>query len=102
MKQIIEYVGSFLTIALLLAGIGGVAYHMFKEGGWVGTILGTFVDFQMGNPVIAVPVTLAVLFLGKLWFDNNRAKGHTSQLPNIVVYAIMAAGAYFIWQFLMD
>lgn len=99
MKQLLEYVQSFVTIILILAGLGGVAFHLFKEGGWMGRALGKLWDVQMENPVIAVPVTLAVLFIGKLWYDHQRSKGHTSKLPDILIYVIMAAGAYFIWEF---
>jgi len=97
-KQILEYVSSFVTITLILAGIGGASYHMFKDNGWLGQILGKVWDIQMSNPVIAIPVTLVILFLGKLWYDHNRAKGHTSKLPNVLIYIIMAAGAYFLFQ----
>ena len=100
MKQILEYIQSFVTIGLLLAGIGGVAWHMFKEGGWLSTILGKIWDIQMQNPIIAIPATLAVLFIGKLWYDHNKAKGYASKLPDILIYVIMAAGVYFIYQFI--
>lgn len=98
MRQVLEYVNTFITITLILAGIGGVSYHMFKDNGWLGMILGKVWDVQMSNPVIAIPTTLALLFVGKLWYDHNRAKGHTSKLPNILIYIIMAAGAYFLFQ----
>lgn len=99
MKQILDYVQSFVTIALMLAGIGGVSYHMFKNDGWLSTALGSVWDFQMSNPVVAIPVTIAVVVIGKLWFDHQRAKGHTSRLPDALIYVIMAAGVYFIYQF---
>jgi hypothetical protein len=99
-KQIFEYIQSFLTIGLLLAGLGGVAYHLFKENGWLGRILGKIWDVQMENPVIAIPLTLAVLFIGKMWYDHNRAKGYTSKLPDVLIYVIMAAGVYFIYEFI--
>ena len=99
MKQIYEYVSSFVTIALILAGIGGAAYHMFKEGGWLSILFGKWWNAQIDNPMIAVPVTIAVLFFGKLWYDYNVAKGYTSKLPNILIYIVMAAGFFFIWQF---
>jgi hypothetical protein len=98
-KKVLEYTQSFVTIALILAGIGGVAYHMFKENGWLSTVLGKIWDIQMENPVVAIPVTLAALFIGKMWYDHNRLKGYTSKLPDILIYVIMAAGVYFIWQF---
>jgi hypothetical protein len=99
-KQVFEYVQSFVTIALIMAGLGGLAYHMFKEGGWLATALGKIWDVNMENPVIAIPVTLGILFIGKLWFDHTRAKGHTSKLPNVLIYVIMLAGVYFIYQFI--
>ena len=99
MKQIVEYVQSFVTIALLLAGIGGVAWHMFKEDGWLGKIFGKIWDIQMQNPLVAIPATLGLLFIGKLWYDHNRAKGRTSKMPDFLIYVIMAAGLYFIYQF---
>ncbi len=99
MKQVLEYVTSFVTIGLILAGLGGIAYHMFKEGGWLATALGKIWDVNMENPVIAIPVTLALLFLGKLWIDRARAKGHATKMPDVLIYVVMAAGVYFIWQF---
>ena len=100
MKQVFEYIQSFVTIGLLLAGLGGVAWHLFKEDGWLGKILGKIWDVQMQNPVVAIPLTLAVLFIGKLWYDHNRAKGYTSKLPDVLIYVIMAAGVYFIYEFI--
>ncbi len=98
-KQIFEYVSAFITVALILAGIGGASYHTFKEDGWFGAILGRLWDVHMDHPVIAIPVTLAVLFIGKMWYDYNRAKGYTSKVPNAIIYVVMVAGVYFIWEF---
>jgi hypothetical protein len=99
-KQIFEYIQSFVTIGLVLAGIGGVSYYMFRDNGWLEMALGKIWDFQLSNPVIAIPMTIAVLFIGKLWIDKQRAKGYTSKLPNVLVYVVMAAGVYFIYQFI--
>lgn len=99
LKQVFEYVVSFITITLILAGIGGVSYHTFKEGGWFGVFLGKMWDVHLEHPVIAIPVTLAVLFIGKMWYDHNRSTGHTSKLPNVIIYVVMAAGVYFTWVF---
>lgn len=100
MKQILQYVQSFVTIGLVLAGIGGVAYYMFRENGWVHRALGTIWDFQLSNPVVAIPVTIGVLVIGKLWIDRQRAKGYTSKMPDVLIYVVMAAGVYFIYQFI--
>ena len=99
MKQIFDYIQSFTVIGLVIAGIGGVAYNMFKENGWLVTILGGVWSAQVQHPAIAIPVTIAVVVVGKLWFDYNRATGHTSKLPDVLIYVVMGAGVYFIWQF---
>ena len=99
MKQALDYVVSFVTIALVLAGLGGVSYSMFKEGGWIATIFDKFVDFQFASPMIAIPVTIGAAVVGKMWYDHQIAKGHTSKMPDVLIYVIMAAGVYFLWRF---
>ena len=101
-KQIFEYIQSFTVIGLVIMGIGGVAYNMFKENGWLGTILGSIWSAQLQHPAIAIPVTIAVLVIGKLWINHNRATGHTSKLPDMLIYVVMGAGAYFIWQLVVN
>jgi len=99
LKQALDYVGSFVTITLVLAGLGGVSYNMFREGGWLGAIFSKFVDVQMDNPVIAIPVTIGAAVVGKMWYDHQVAKGHTSKMPDVLIYVIMAAGLFFLYRF---
>ena len=99
MKQILDYINSFVTIGLVLAGIGGVAYNLFREGGWLGSLFNKFLDVQLENPVIAIPVTIGAVVIGKMWRDHQIAKGHTSRLPDVFVYVIMAAGVFYLWRF---
>jgi membrane protein insertase Oxa1/YidC/SpoIIIJ len=101
-KKIVEYVQSVVTITLLLAGIGGFFYNVFKKDGWGGAVLGKIWDANVNNPVVAIPVTIGIVFILKMWYDHNRAKGHTSKLPDVLIYVIMAAGVYFIWKFFTE
>ena len=98
MKQIYDYFVSFLTITLVLAGLGGVSYNMFREGGWLGAIFGKFADVSLENPVFAIPVTIGAVIVGKMWYDHQVAKGQTSKMPDVLIYVIMAAGAFFFWR----
>lgn len=98
MKQALDYITSFVTIGLVLAGLGGVSYNMFREGGWLVSIFGKVWDAQLENPVIAIPVTLGTLFVGKMWYDRQIEHGKTSRLPDVLIYVIMAAGAFFLWR----
>ena len=96
MKQVLEYLGSFTVVALVLAGIGGISYHLFKEEGWVESLLGNIWEIQVQYPLIAIPVTVAAIVLGMMWRDNRIARGRLSNLPNFFIYGLMAAGVYFI------
>ena len=54
MKQVLEYVQSFVMIGLVLSGIGGISYHMFRDGGWVEIIFGNIWDVSVEYPLIAL------------------------------------------------
>ena len=99
MKQALDYITSFVTIGLVLIGLGGVSYNMFREGGWLGSILGKVWDAQLENPLIAIPVTLGIAFVGKLWYERQVEHGKTSRLPDVLIYVIMAAGVFFLWRY---
>jgi hypothetical protein len=98
-KQAFDYIVSFVTIGLVLAGLGGVSYNLFREGGWIGGFFGKLWDAQLENPLIAIPVTLGAVFVGKMWYDRQVEHGKTSRLPDVLIYVIMAAGAFFLWRF---
>lgn len=96
MKQVVEYLESFAMIGLVLAGIGGISYHLFKEEGWIEMALGNILDIHVQYPLIAIPLTIAAILLGKMWRDNRLARGRHSKIPDLFIYGLMAAGVYFI------
>jgi len=95
-KQVIEYLQSFVVIALILSGIGGFSYHLFKEDGWIEAVIGNVWEIQMQYPLIAIPLTIAAVILGKMWRDRRITGGRVSKLPDAFIWALMAAGVYFI------
>ena len=102
MNQVLDYVKAFTTITLILAGLGGVSYNLFRDDGWLEIILGKWWQAQLENPVVAITLTIAVAVIGKLWYDHNRATGHASKLPDVLIYIIMATGVYFLYQLVVN
>lgn len=96
MKQIFDYLQSFAVIGLVLAGIGGLSYHMFKEDGWVESALGDIWDMGVQYPLIAIPVIIGAIVFGNMWRHDRLAKGRHSKLPDLFIYVLMAAGVVFI------
>jgi hypothetical protein len=95
-KEFLEYVESFAVIILVLFGITGFSYHLFRDDGWIEAAVGNVWDATLQYPLITLPVIVAAVVLGKTWNQARLAHGHTSKLPDFVIYALMAAGAVFI------
>lgn len=96
MKQVVEYLQALATFALVLAGVGGLSYHAFREDGWIETAVGNIWQLEFQYPLIAVPLTIAAIVVFKLWRDGRIVHGRTSRLTGWLIYGLMAAGAYFI------
>jgi hypothetical protein len=94
-KQYLEYAESFAVITLVLFGITGFSYHMFKDNGWVEAVVGNVWDVSVQYPLIALPVIVSAVYLGRLWNQSRLSHGRTSKLPDLVIYALMASGAVF-------
>jgi len=95
-KQFLEYAESFAVIVLVLFGITGFSYHSFRDNGWIEAAVGNLWDVSVQYPLIALPVIVAAIYLGKLWNQSRIAHGRTSKLPDLFIYALMASGAVFI------
>ena len=96
MKQYLEYAESFAVLVLVLFGITGFSYHLFRDNGWIESALGNMWDVSVQYPLIALPVIVAAVYLGRLWNQSRLAHGRTSRLPDLLIYALMASGAVFI------
>jgi len=100
-SQTFNYLQSFGTIILVLFGIGGFSYHCFKDDGWIESAVGNLWSATFQYPLIALPVIIAAIFLGKMWNQSRLTHGRTSKVPDYLVYVLMAAGAGFIVRWFM-
>lgn len=96
MKQYLEFLESFVVIALVLAGLTGISFNLFRDEGWIETAVGNIWEIHVQYPLIAIPVTVGAIVLGSMWRDNRIARGQRSKLPTYFLYALMAAGVYYI------
>lgn len=96
MKQIVEFLESFIIVGLVLAGIAGISYNLFRDEGWIESALGNVLSFNVQYPLIAVPVTIGAIVMFRLWSRDRVIHGKTSRLPNLILYGLVIAGAYYI------
>lgn len=96
-NQFREYAESLAVIVLVLFGITGFSYHMFKDDGWIEAAVGNLWGVSTQYPLIALPVIVAAVYLGRLWNQSRLTHGSTSgKLPDLILYALIASGAVFI------
>ena len=99
MKQIVEFLESFVVVGLVLAGIAGISYNLFRAEGWIETALGKVWDFNYQYPLIAIPVTIGAVVMFRLWSRDKVLHSKTSRVPNLILYALVIAGAYYIGRY---
>ena len=100
MRQTLDFLESFVMIALALAGLMGISYNLFRDDGWLEMIVGNFWDYTVRYPLIAIPMLAGAVILGKMWRDNRVSHGkQSSRAGAAILYVMSAAGIYFIGHF---
>ena len=80
LKLVLEYIESFVTVILVLAGIAGISFHLFRDDGWLEMIFGNIFELHVQYPLIAIPVTFAGFILLKMWRENRLAHGRLRKI----------------------
>ena len=101
MKDMLTNLSSIGTIVLMLFGIGGFSYHLFKDDGWLEAAVGNLWDVSVSYPLIALPVIVAAVFFFRMWNQSRAAHGTASKVPDLIIYVLMGAGAVFIFRYFM-
>ena len=99
MREILIYLESFVVMMLVLTGLAGISFNLFRDGGWIERGLGNVWDYTMKYPLIVIFVAAAALVLARWWRHDYSTRGYQRLAPTIVLYTIMAAGVYFIGHF---
>ena len=93
-----DYVQSFVVIGLLLFGIIGISYHMFRDEGWIEAILGNVWGATVSYPLIVIPAIIAGVFFIRMWSQQRAAHGTQSKLPDVFIWILMGFGAVFVFR----
>ena len=93
MKQYLEALG---VMVLVLAGLGGITYNVFRTEGWGEKALGKAFLYAMESPPTLVFLIGAGICIALWWRHDRITRGSSRKAPTYVLYAVMAAGAYFL------
>lgn len=86
---------AILRMGLMLVGIFGITFELFRENGWLSRLLGDVIDSTAN-------ILLAAVFLLGLWLLNrwlsSPNKSEAKRTGDIPMYAMMAVGVFYIYR----
>lgn len=88
---------SVIGMGLMLLGIIGITIELFRENGWLKTLLHKI--FQSTTSMMSIPVIMLVLWLLNRWITSPN-KSETLKGGDLPMYAMMAVGAYYLFRLL--
>ena len=97
MKLVREFLGSFVIVVLVITGIGGLLYHIFRQVGWGSAFMDKVFELFLLHPGWMFSLTAVLIVIFTIWHDRRAATGrYNKKFPAYVLYALMAAGVYFL------
>jgi hypothetical protein len=100
LKLIRDFLESFVIVVLVIAGIGGILYHLFRQAGWGKVFVDKTLELYFLHPTPMISATVVAVVAGVLWHERRNATGkYNKKFPTYVLYVLMAVGAYFIGRY---
>lgn len=101
MSPIFTLLGMALLGALILLGIGGIAYHLFRDDGWISQGLGALWEAQYQAPVMTIVLAVAAIFVFRALYKAQIGGKRESKAPDLVLLAFIVAGIYFLFHLIL-
>lgn len=100
MKSLLTTLGSLLVGALIMLGIGGTAYHLFRENGLLAQGLGALWSAQYEAPMMVLVLVIAAFFVVKALRGAQVGNKPDSKIPDFILFAFIATGIFFLGRLL--
>ena len=99
--KLLTILGAVLVGAVVLLGIGGMAFHLFRDDGLIEKGVGALWEAQYQAPVLTIVLTLTAIYLGKIFYDSKFASKRDSKIPDLVLFAFVALGLFFVYRLIV-
>lgn len=84
---------------LMVFGIIGLAILIFSDTGLLVTLGGKLTQIDSLELLLAIPLLIVAIFLGRIWFEKTFAKSSTAAAGDLAMYTMMAIGAFFLFRY---
>jgi hypothetical protein len=99
--KLLTILGALLVGTLVLLGIGGTAYHMFRDDGLIAKGLGALWEAQYQAPVITIITVLAGIYVAKVLYDSQIGGKRNSKIPDLVLFTFVGVGIFFLYRLIV-
>lgn len=96
MPPLVTLLGSILAGVLVLLGIVGVSYHLFRDDGLISRGLGALWDAHYQTPVMIIILIFAAIYVVKAMHSAQIGGKRESKIPDLMLIAFIAIGAFFL------
>ncbi len=86
-------------LLLVVIGLIGVSVEFFRDNGWLKQSLSAIMSTSTSTLVMALPVALLVLLVGKSWMDTQGERASSNVIADIMLYVMMLVGIWVIYKF---
>ena len=100
MRALFNLLGTLLVGGLILLGIGGVAYHLFREYGWLSQGLGALWEAHYEAPFMTLTLLIAGFLVFKALHTAQVGNTRESKIPDFVMFTFIAIGIFFFGRWL--
>ncbi len=97
--SLLQTITSYIRFGLLVIGLIGLTIKLFQENGWLGQFLNYIANSSMG--LVSFIAILAALYGINQWMTPTNPN-QASKRGNLPMYMMMALGAYFSYQYLIN
>ncbi len=97
---LLTMLGALLVGGLVLLGIGGIAYHLFRDGGWISQGLGALWEAHYQAPIMTIILIVAAIFVVRTLHSAQIGGKRESRIPDFVLFAFIAVGIFFLGRLL--
>lgn len=101
MSPLVSLLVAVMVGALILLGIGGIVYHLFRDGGWISRGMDALWEAQYQSPLLTIAMIIVALFVIRTLHSAQLGGKRESKLPDFVLYTFIATGIYFLGRLLI-
>lgn len=98
MRAVLTMAGAVLVGALILLGIGGIAYHLFRDDGWLAQGLSAIWEAQYQAPITTIVLIVAALFVIRMLHSAQIGAKRGGAIADLFLYTFIATGIYFLYR----